>query len=148
MGNIMQAILYEKDFYAWTQEQIKLIKDKFFNKIDYQHLEEELQAMGASEKRELGSRLEVLLMHLLKWKYQPAYRSGSWSDLIEEQRDKIKDHLADNPSLKTKMHDTMVKSYKYAIRGASKETGMSKGTFPHVCEWSIKQVLDDEFFPS
>ena len=70
--------LYEKDFFAWTQEQARLIKAKAFDKLDISHLFEEVEDMGNRHADEVESRLSVLLMHLLKWKYQPNLQSKSW----------------------------------------------------------------------
>jgi hypothetical protein len=141
--------LYEKDFFAWTQEQLNIIKKKAFDKLDIRHLQEELQIMGASEKRELASRLEVLLMHLLKWKYQPDLRCNSWKYTIEEQRDQLKYHLEDNPSLKTPQYfnSMFTRAFKSAVRDAARETGLAKSFFPDSCEWTVKQILNDKFFP-
>ena len=86
--------LHEQDFYAWTQEQAALLKFGRLAELDVQHLIEELENMGASEKRELISRLEILLIHLLKWQYQPALQSRSWLLTIEEQRLQLEDHLS------------------------------------------------------
>lgn len=78
--------LYEKDFYAWTQEQAKLIKNKAFERLDLTHLFDEVEDMGNRHADEIESRLEILLMHLLKWKYQPNLQSRSWQLTIKEQR--------------------------------------------------------------
>ncbi len=143
--------LYEKDFYAWTQEQAKLLHNKHFTSLDISHLEEELLIMGASEKRELESRLEQLLMHLLKWKYQPTYiNKKSWERTIKEQRIKLIRHLKDNPSLKN--HDTFnerfMEAYDTAILRAAEETGLDESIFPIECEWSSEQVMDNNFYPN
>ncbi len=142
--------LYEKDFYAWTQEQAKLIKEKAFAKLDIQHLVEEVEDMGKHEKRELENRLTVLLMHLLKWKYQPNYiNKKSWYYTIKEQRKRIGYHLVDNPSLRNDEHlcITLLRSYESAIYEAVKETGLDEAIFPVECPWTFKQILNDEFYP-
>lgn len=141
--------LYEKDFYAWTQEQAKLIRNKALNKLDLLNLLEEVESMGASQKREFESRLSVILVHLLKWKYQPVMRSNSWLGSIVENRNEIETLLNQNPSLtNTKISQEKLKNaYKHAIRKAAVETGLNKNIFPEKCEWTIKQLLDDEFFP-
>lgn len=100
----MSATLYDKDFYAWTQEQAKLIKERTLSKLDLVHLYEELNIMGAKEKSELKNRLAQLLMHLLKWKYQPSRQSRSWQNTIKDQREELEDLLEDNPSLKKYAH--------------------------------------------
>lgn len=140
--------LYEKDFFAWTQEQVELIKKKAFDRLDLVHLLEEVESMGKREKRELASRLEVLLMHLLKWKYQQDEQSKSWQRTIREQRHQIKMVLDDNPSLKTLISECVIKAYQYARTSAADETGVFLKNFPETCEWNIDQVLNDGFYPS
>ena len=142
------ANLYEEDFFAWTQQQANLIKSKAFDRLDVVHLLEEVESMGVSEKNELVSRLELLLGHLLKWKFQPTHRGNSWEYTIIEQRDKIKDHLLENPSLQSYLDLSFEKGYKYGVLLAAKESKLSRKAFPLKCEWSIEQVLDDDFFPN
>lgn len=142
--------LYEKDFYAWTEEQVRLIKDKNLEKLDLVHLQEELQLMGASEKRELENRLEILLMHLLKWKYQPTYiNKKSWERTIKEQRKKLARHFKDNPSLTNPdtLKERFVAAYETAILRAANETGLDDNAFPPESEWTIEEVLSDDYFP-
>jgi hypothetical protein len=95
----MTASLHEQDFYGWVQAQAQLLKAGNFHDLDLHNLIDEVESMGASERRELMSRLEVLLAHLLKWQYQPGRRCSSWLNTIEEQRVRISDHLQANPSL-------------------------------------------------
>ena len=77
---------YQADFYRWTQEQAKLLRNRQIEGIDWDNLAEEVEDMGRSEKRQLESRLEVLIMHLLKWQFQPGFRSRSWQLTVKEQR--------------------------------------------------------------
>lgn len=140
--------LYDQDFYAWTQQQAKFLKEKTLDKLDLIHLFEEVESMGASERSELVNRLELLLGHLLKWQFQPTHRGNSWEYTIIEQRDKIKDHIAENPSLKSYLDVAFEKGYKYGVLLAAKETKLSRKAFPIVCDWTIEQVLDDDFFPN
>jgi hypothetical protein len=74
---------YETDFYGWTQQQAHLLKTGCLSSLDVANLIEEIETMGRSEKRELDSRLMVLLVHLLKWKYQPKRRGRSWELTIQ-----------------------------------------------------------------
>jgi hypothetical protein len=144
----MRALgLYEKDFYAWTQEQARLIKEKSFEKLDLVHLFDEVESMGASEVRELESRLEVLLAHLLKWSYQPNLQCRSWQLTIKEQRHRIKKRIKKMPSLKPLLPEIFTDSYEDAIYSAIKETGLDEAVFPTTSPWTIEQVLDDEFYP-
>lgn len=139
--------LYDRDFFAWTKEQAKFIKAKSFDKLDIKHLFEEVESMCASEVRELENRLEVLLMHLLKWVYQPNLRSNSWKYTIKEQRKRIATRLRKMPSLKAQLDDIFIESYEIAIYEAVKETGLDEDTFPVKCIWTLKKVLDEDFLP-
>lgn len=141
------ANLYENDFFAWTQEQAKYIKDRAFEKLDLTHLFEEIESMGAKEKSELKNRMAQLMMHLLKWKYQPARQCRSWQNTIYDQREELQDLLSDNPSLNSKINEYFVKSYKKAVREAVSETGLDDSLFPKECEWSITEILSDDFLP-
>lgn len=140
--------LYDQDFYAWTQEQAKLIKEKSFDKLDFTHLFDEVECMGASEVRELESRLEVLLTHLLKWKYQPPRRGTSWELTIKEQRKRIEKRLKKMPSLKSIFDEAFMDAYEVATYEAAKATKLSLKAFPSECEWTIEQALDNDFYPS
>lgn len=140
--------LYDQDFYAWTQEQAKLIKEKSFDKLDLTHLFEEIESMGTSEVRELESRLEVLLVHLLKWKYQPNLQCRSWQLTIKEQRYRLKKRIKKMPSLKSLLPESFIDSYENAIYSAMKETGLDDATFPSASPWTIEQVLNDAFYPN
>lgn len=142
------ASLYNKDFYAWTVEQAQLIKNKAFDKLDLTHLIEEVTSMGAREKSELKNRLALLLMHLLKWKFQPARRSRSWQNTIYDQREELTDLLEDNPSLKARLNETLIKAYQKAVREAVNETGLDEKSFPATCEWTLTQIMTEEFLPS
>jgi hypothetical protein len=132
---------YDKDFHKWSQKQTKLLREGKLDKADIEHIAEEIDSMGKSEKRELVSRLTVLLLHLLKWEYQPGKRSKSRLFSIEEQRDMIIDHLEDNPSLKINMDESRAKAYKYARRKAENETGLDKETFPEDCPYSFEEAM-------
>jgi hypothetical protein len=109
-----QNNLYEQDFYLWTQITAKQLKENKFNEIDIKNLIEEIESIGRSEKRELKSRLIVLLMHLLKWHYQPEKRSESWRSTITEQRICIEGLLEDSPSLKPLLPEVFEDCYQKA----------------------------------
>ena len=141
----MERIDYQADFYAWTQQQAELLRDQKIEQIDWCNLAEEIEDMGRSEKRQLESRLEVLIMHLLKWQFQPNLRSRSWQLTIEEQRLRIEKLLAENPSLKSKLAVIPEKIYPLAVISAEKESGLS--LFPEICPYDLTEILAPEFLP-
>jgi hypothetical protein len=143
----MSNATYDHDFYAWSQEQARLLRSGKVSEADLDHIAEEIESMGKSEKRELVNRLSVLLMHLLKWQFQPSARSVSWQLTIEEQRDRLADHLADNPSLKATLGSSIASGYRLAILGAARESGLDRTVFPLTCPWSADQIMADDFWP-
>lgn len=142
------STLYEQDFYLWLNETAQKLKDKEFEAIDLDHLIEEIESMGRSEKRELSSRLIILMFHLLKWKYQPSHRSSSWENTIDEQRNALALILEDSPSLKGLIEDEITKRYPTACKRASKETQLPLNTFPVNCPFTVTEILDFDFYPS
>src|ERR1700679_1879709 len=101
------ATLYDEDFYAWANEQAALLRSGKLASADIENIAEEIESMGKGEKRELISRLTVLLSHLLKWQFQPNLQGPSWKATIRVQRRDLSRHMTDNPSLKTKLPEAV-----------------------------------------
>ena len=139
--------LYDSDFYAWANEQAALLRAGQLSAADIEHIAEEIESMGRSEKRELMTRLKVLLMHLLKWHYQPALRGRSWRATIINQRRDVAEHLAENPSLRATIGETIAAAYDRAKTDATAETELDEETFPAACPWSFEQFMDPAFWP-
>ncbi len=97
------AALYDADFFKWTQRTAQRLRQRDFDEVDIEHAAEEIEDMGKRERRELSSRMEVLLGHLLKWKLQPHKRSNSWRATIVTQRQEIAAGLKDSPSLRLRL---------------------------------------------
>jgi hypothetical protein len=112
------------------------------------HIAEEIDSMGRTEKREVISRLTLLLLRLLKWRYQSGKRSPSWEASIANQRDDVADHLDDNPSLKPLLPQALASACRKASREAIAETGLPGATFSEACPWTVEQVLDAGFSPA
>ncbi|WP_414552713.1 DUF29 domain-containing protein [Anabaena sp. CCY 0017] len=141
----MNPASHENDFYAWTQQQANLLRERQIHQLDWQKIAEEIEDMGRSEKRQLASRLEILIMHLLKWQFQPNLRSRSWQLTIKEQRLRLEQLLQENPSLKSHLTEILDKVYPLATISAEKETALS--SFPETCSYSLTEILSADFFP-
>ena len=141
------ATLYDTDFYAWTVEQAALLRAGRLSELDIENLAEEVDSMGRSERRELVSRLTVLLLHLLKWRYQPGFRGNSWRLSIEEQRIQVSDHLSENPSLKSQLDNLMRSAYRSGRLHAERETGLDRATFPAESPFSFDEAMHPNFWP-
>ena len=133
--------LYERDFYAWARQQAELLRHGTVEKIDLENLAEEIESMGKNEKRQLTSRLALLLAHLLKWRFQPKMRSNSWKYTIIEQRWQVIELLDDSPSLKHQLNECLHRSYERAILIAARETGLDTEQFPRECPYSLDEVF-------
>ncbi|WP_016949652.1 DUF29 domain-containing protein [Anabaena sp. PCC 7108] len=137
--------LYDQDFYLWTQTIVQQLKENNLHQIDILNLIEEIESMGRSEKRELKSRLIVLLMHLLKWQYQPEKRSESWRSTITEQRICIEALLEDSPSLQPLFTEIFADCYEKARFKASEETGIKLNFFPKESPFTLEDTLNNYF---
>jgi hypothetical protein len=147
MTQLTLHTLYEKDFYLWLETTANLLKTRQLDRIDYEHLIEEIEAMGRSERNALESNLEQLLMHLLKWKYQPQLRSNSWKYSITEHCLRILKAFENSPSLKRYFEEFFDKCYQNARLLASRETGLNEETFPSDCPFSTSDVLNPRYLP-
>ena len=141
-----KAVLYDQDFLEWTQQQAEYLRKGYWARLDVENLVEELEALGRSEQRELGSYLQILLMHMLKCQYQPERRTKSWDNTLSNCRDKIQDCLEDTPSLQRFLKDLewVEKHYRRACRDAVKETNKPVETFPTECPYTLEQILDSD----
>jgi hypothetical protein len=135
--------LYDQDFYAWTQRQMELLQAGRWNELDIANLIEELDSLGKQQRQELRNRLEVLLGHLLKWRYQPEGRSKSWRATIHEQRQKIQRHLRENPSLKPYLPEAIEIGYEQGLNLLDRETPVDPKQLPQVCPFSEFEIFDE-----
>jgi hypothetical protein len=145
--SVSNSALYEHDFFAWTQATAALLRAGTCDAIDLHTLAEEIESMGKSERRALGSQIQRLTMHLLKWQYQSTERSGSWRRSIRNAREEIQDILDDSPSLRPHLSSLLAQRYPRACRDAHDETGLSLATFPQTRPWTVEQILEDDFWP-
>jgi hypothetical protein len=148
-GDAMQAEdgLYDRDFHAWAEEQARLLRGGRTADADIEHIAEEIETLGASERRELESRLKVLVLHLLTWQYQPEGRSTGWLGTIDEQRDQIDSLLRQSPSLRQLVAEYLGHAYPKARRSAIRETGLAPEVFPDCSPFSEQSLLDPDFLP-
>jgi hypothetical protein len=138
---------YDQDFYAWAMQNAERLRQGRFAELDSEHIAEELESMGKSERRALESHLSTVLRHLLKWRYQPGLRSPSWRQSIRNGRTAIAKIIADSPSLKSRLGDILTTEYPSARADAIDETGLPEAVFPQDCPFTLEQVLDPGYWP-
>lgn len=139
--------LYDTDFAAWAERQAKLLREARFGELDIANISEEIEALGRSDRFAIASHLEVLLTHLLKWKYQPEARSTSWQGSIRNARRSIERLIADSPSLRVVPLQKYTAAFIDAREIAALETGLPLSTFPIDCPFSVEEVLSLTFLP-
>jgi len=157
-----QKSLYETDFVRWVETTVAQLRDRNYSRVDWANLIEEIEDMSRRERKSLKSNLIVILLHLLKWQYEPEYRSGSWlrctlralfalrrvhQGSIREHRRHIQDDLKDSPSLRPYLQEIFAECYENARALAADETGLALSTFPADCHYTSEQCLDYDFLP-
>jgi len=144
---VRRAAAYETDYCAWTQDQARQLRGLKPAGLDWENLAEEVESLGRSDKRALGSALKIVLEHLIKWQFQPGKRSTSWSDSIDEHRDRMLRILEDSPSLAGLPEEILEREYRRARRKALRDASLASPHVPAGCPFTADQVLDPDFWP-
>ncbi|MER9297788.1 DUF29 domain-containing protein [Mesorhizobium sp. M0621] len=142
-----QLTPYEADYAQWCAEQGALLREGRLSDLDRENLAEEIESLGRSDKREIASRLGTLILHLLKWGFQPEQRKTGWLLTIREQRHRIGKLIDESPSLKACPRKQLTGEFEFARLKAIDETGLPEKHFPVDCPYQIADVLDQDFFP-
>jgi hypothetical protein len=144
---VWPAPAYDRDFHAWSQDQAARLRRDRPGSVDWENIAEEIEGLGRSDKRALGSDLKIVLEHLIKWRYQPEKRSDDWRDSIDEHRDRIARILDDSPSLAAWPNEVLAAEYQRARRKALRDTGLPTVTVPAVSPFSAEQIIDPDYWP-
>jgi Domain of unknown function DUF29 len=144
---VAEKPLYERDFCRWAETQARLLKQGDLERLDIVNLVEEIEDLGIREKKAVRSNLVVVLMHLLKHKFQPRRRSRSWLASILEHRQRLRVDLRTSPSLRGYAQGVFREAYADARARASVETGMAEHKFPPDPPYALEQTLDPDFLP-
>ena len=139
--------LYDADFVQWIDQATQLLRQGRFDELDIENLIEEVEDLGKRDRRALCSDLKIVVLHLLKWQFQPEQRSGSWRGSIREHRQRIERILKDSPSLRGYLEQEYRDCYAQARPLAADETGLALNMFPSNCPYTTAQMLDHEFLP-
>ena len=137
------SALYESDETAWLELMASHAEAGRYEELDLPNLSEFLSSMAKRDRREVLSRLVVLLAHLLKWDHQPERRSGSWHATILEQRREL-NNLFESGTLHEHAHAIFSAAYKSVRKEAAAETGVPRDAFPAECPWDLETILADE----
>ena len=136
---------YDRDFYSWSFEQARLVREGRWDAVDRENVAEEIESLGREQFNKLESALRVLLVHILKWDHQPERRTRSWVISIKDQRIAFDQVLEDNPGLKSRLNEALARAYRRARLKAAEETGLDEETFPETCKYSWADILSRVF---
>jgi hypothetical protein len=136
---------YDADFYSWSMEQARLLRRAQWTRVDRRNVAEEIESLGREQFNKLAGALRVLLLHVLKWDHQPRKRSRSWVLSIKQQRLEIEDILADNPGLRPKIEEAILRAYRKARLDAAKEIGLDETIFPVSCPYGFTELISRDF---
>ena len=139
--------LYDEDFYLWTQRAAELLRAGRLEQVDLENVAEEIEGLGRSDKREVRSRLKVLLVHLLKCHHSTEEPSRSWLITIRNQRSEIRALIEESPSLKGLVPELIAQAYQDAAELAAYEMNLPREPFPASCPFTEAEILDDSFIP-
>jgi hypothetical protein len=140
--------LYGKDFVEWTQYNAALLRAGRLSEIDVEHLAEEIEDMGTSQRHALSSRLLVLIAHLLKLQAEPSsWAAKGWRTTVKVQRFRINRLLRSAPSLRNEVEGDIAEIHHLAVSKASAGTRLDEAHFPKTCPFTVDQLLDPDYFP-
>ncbi|PSB08746.1 DUF29 domain-containing protein [Pleurocapsa sp. CCALA 161] len=141
------ANLYDRDYYLWLSHTAQLISEGKLAEVDTANLIEEIEDMGRSEKRAIESYLVVVLLHLLKYKYQPEKRSNSWKSSIREHRRRLRKAFSASPSLKGYCEEVFSECYQDGREQAADETELPLNTFSPESPFTLDETLNPNYLP-
>lgn len=145
--------LYDTDFYAWTQEQSRRLRamaaSRVNETIDWENVAEEIESMGRSERKEIKSRLEELLLHLLKLAHSPdAYPRRGWRVSIAKQRKGLAEAVIESPSLRRYPAEVLADVWPDACRQAEADLDLPENNLPSQCPWNLdSEILNTGWHP-
>jgi hypothetical protein len=136
---------YDSDFYTWSQEQGRLVREGRWNEVDRENVAEEIESLGREQFNKLESAIRIVLIHMLGWDYQPERRSRGWSLSIKGRRIALRNVIADNPGLKPRIAEAVTRAYEQGRVEAANETGLRDTTFPETCPYSFDDITSRVF---
>jgi hypothetical protein len=136
---------YDRDFYTWSLEQARLVREGRWNAVDRDNVAEEIESLGREQFNKLESALPVLMLQMLKWDHQPQLRSRSWVLSIKAQRAELGNIIADNPGLKPRIGEAISRGYYRASIEAARETGLEENEFPTTCPYAWDDIVSRTF---
>lgn len=132
---------YEADYAAWLAAQIDVLRAGRFGELDLENLIEEVESLGRSDFNGFIGAFEILIAHMLKWDYQPSYRTSGWVASIDEHRSRIEHDLVDSPSYRSRADQAIARAYRPGRALAARETQLDLRVFPKTCPYDFTALM-------
>lgn len=146
------AELYEHDYYTWTQEQARALREHRIEEVDWSNVAEEIEDLGKRERRALRSQLVRLLGHLLKFAFAREVmwenNSRGWELSIRGARREAVMYLDENPGLRPHLDQIFRSAYGSARLETMKALRLPDSTIPEASPWTLDEIIDDAFLPN
>jgi len=143
--------LYERDYYAWLQDQVRALRDHSIEDVDWENVAEEIEGLSKTEKHSLRSQMARLVEHLLKLEYARSlswdYNARGWRLSVRSARFEINKLLQESPSLRPRLPEILPDAYYAGRLGALRDPELSEDEIPALSPWTVEKVLDDTFLP-
>jgi hypothetical protein len=144
--------LYDLDYYAWLQEQVRALRERRIEDLDWENVAEEIEGLSHSEKRAVESQLVRVVEHLLKLEYAHGlsreYNAKGWRLSVKGARFTLQKLLKESPSLRRTLPEMLLDAYYSGRLAALRDPGFSEDELPPSCPWTLDQLMDDSFLPS
>jgi Domain of unknown function DUF29 len=144
-SSVEQHPRYESDFYSWSLDQARLVREGRWDRVDRENVAEEIESLGREQFNKLESTFRLILLHMLKCEHQPSHRSRSWILSIREHRIELEDIIKDNSGLKPWIGEAIARAYRRARVQAARETGLEETIFPETCGYSLDDITSRPF---
>ncbi len=143
--------LYERDYYAWLQDQVRALRERRIEDVDWENVAEEIEGLSKSESRGVSSHLATVVEHLLKLEYARGifreYNARGWRVSVRSARRQVRKLLNESPSLRPQLEEMLADAYEDGRIEAMRDPGLSDDELPASSPWTVEQVMDDNFLP-
>jgi hypothetical protein len=145
---------YDDDFYAWAQHQAEVLRSLHVtdNRFDREHVVEEIEDLGKSERDAVRSQIRRIIEHFLKLTYSAAEQPRfEWMQSIDEARETLSDKLT--ATLRRDVEESLERLYADGRRRAAR--GLlghgepdAAAALPECCPCTLHEICQEDWYPA